>query len=185
MSKKSAYPTKTSMNLFYKPDRTTKPATVALYTLFVLTCLLGLSKLLVYDVWMENQKAQRALASVQDQLNSTMIQLSDYNEVRERYSRYSATEEERALIDRIQVLDLLDAAAGSIAQLNSISISRDTAQVQLSGVTLAQTAEIVRALESSPMVAGTVVNTAATTESAGELVQASILIHLQKEADEG
>ena len=35
MSKKSAYPTKTSMNLFYKPDRTTKPATVALYTLFV------------------------------------------------------------------------------------------------------------------------------------------------------
>lgn len=185
MSKKSAYPTKTSMNLFYKPDRTTKPATVALYTLFVLTCLLGLSKLLVYDVWMENQKAQRALASVQDQLNSTMIQLSDYNEVRERYSRYSATEEERALIDRIKVLDLLDAAAGSIAQLNSISISGDTAQVQLSGVTLAQTAEIVRALENSPMVAGTVVNTAATTESAGELVQASILIHLQKEADEG
>ena len=185
MNKKSAYPTKTSMNLFYKPDRTTKPATVALYTLFVLTCLLGLSKLLVYDLWVENREAQRALASVQDQLNSTMIQLSDYNEVRERYSRYSATDEERALIDRIQVLDLLDTAAGSTARLDSVSISGDAAQVQLSGVTLAQTAEIVRALESSPMVAGTVVNTAATIENAGALVQTSILIHLQKEADEG
>ena len=123
MSKKSAYPTKTSMNLFYKPDRTTKPATVALYTLFVLTCLLGLSKLLVYDVWMENQKAQRALASVQDQLNSTMIQLSDYNEVRERYSLYSATEEEQALIDRMEVLDLLDGALGTQARLDAVAIS--------------------------------------------------------------
>ena len=28
MSRKTAYPIKTSMNLFYKPDRTTKPATV-------------------------------------------------------------------------------------------------------------------------------------------------------------
>ena len=43
--KQSAYPTKTSMNLFYKPDRTTKPATAALYVLFVLVCLLGLGKL--------------------------------------------------------------------------------------------------------------------------------------------
>lgn len=184
MSKKSAYPVKTSMNLFYKPDRTTKPATVALYVLFALTCLLGLSKLLVYDLWMENQQAQRALASVQEQLNGAMAQLSDYNEVREEYSRYSATEEERALVDRIQVLELLDGAAGT-ARLDSVSISGDAAQVQLSGVTLAQTAEIVRALESSPMVASTVVNTAATTQDAGALVQASILIHLQKEADEG
>ena len=52
MSKrKAAYPAKRSMNLFYKPDRTTKPATIALYVLFVLVCLLGLGKFLVYDVW--------------------------------------------------------------------------------------------------------------------------------------
>lgn len=45
MSKRNAaYPAKRSMNLFYKPDRTTKPATIALYVLFVLVCLLGLGK---------------------------------------------------------------------------------------------------------------------------------------------
>lgn len=185
MSRKSAYPTKTSMNLFYKPDRTTKPATVALYVLFVATCLLGLSKLLVYDLWAENQEAQKTLIAVQDQLNGTMIQLADYSQVRERYSRYSATEEERALIDRMEVLDLLDEAVGGTAQLDHVSISGDMAQVQFSGVTLAQTAQIVRVLESSPIVAGTVVNTASTTENAGALVQTSIQIQLQKEADEG
>ena len=46
-------PTKRTMNLYFKPDRTTRPATVALYVLFVLVVLLGLSKVLVYDLWME------------------------------------------------------------------------------------------------------------------------------------
>ena len=46
-------PTKGTMNLYYKPDRTTKPATIALYVLFALTVLLGLSKVLVYDLWVQ------------------------------------------------------------------------------------------------------------------------------------
>jgi len=115
-----------------------------------------------------------------------MVELTDYNEVRERYSRYSATEEERALIDRMDVLALLDGAVGATAKLDAISINGDTAQIQFSGVTLAQTADIVSALEASPIVAGTVVNTASTTEleAANGLVQANVLIQLQKEVAE-
>ena len=180
--KKAAYPTKTSMNLFYKPDRTTKPATVALYVLFALVCLLGLSKLLVYDLWLEHQQARQGLAAVQEQLSGAMAQLADYDEVRERYSRYSATDEERFLLDRLEVLDLLDQAAGG-AELNVVAVSGNQVQVQFSSVTLAQTAEIVNRLEASPLVAGTVVNTASTTENAGTLAQTSIMIQLQKEEE--
>lgn len=184
MRGKSTYPVKTTMNLFYKPDRTTRPATAALYVLFALTCLLGLSKLLVYDLWMDSQEAQRGLAAVQEQLGETMSRLSDFDEVKERYSRYSATGEERALVDRMEVLQLLDEAVSGVAQLDSVAVSGDIAQVQFSGVNLAQTAQIVHALESSPIVAGTVVNTAATTENAGALVQTSIMIQLVKEGME-
>ena len=183
--KQSAYPTKTSMNLFYKPDRTTKPATAALYVLFVMVCLLGLGKLLVYDLWAENREAQRGLAAAEEQLTGTMARLADYNEVRERYSRYSATDEERALVDRVEVLDMLEEAVGGIARLDSVSISGDAAQVQFSGANLAETAQIVRVLESFPIVAGTVVNTASTMETAGAQVQTSIMIQLQKEVEEG
>jgi len=56
--RKTGYPVKRSMNLYYKPDRTTKPATVALYVLFALVCLLGLGKFLVYDIWVETREAQ-------------------------------------------------------------------------------------------------------------------------------
>lgn len=184
MKRKAAWPTKTSMNLYYKPDRTTKPSTIALYVLFALVVLLGLSKFLVYDVWMEKQAAEEGLASAQAELNGTLARLTDYSEVQQRYFRYAATDEERKLVDRMEVLAMLRAAAGSAA-LDSIAISGSRVQVQLSNVTLAQTAEIVDRLEASPMVAGTVVNTAATTRDEGDLVQANIVIQLQKEAKEG
>lgn len=179
--KKETYPSKRSMNLFYKPDRTTKPATIALYVLFALTVILGLSKVLVYDLWMEVQRAEQGLAAVEEQLSGTMAELSDFNEVLERYHRFAATEEEQALIDRMEVLALLDSAIGAQADMNSISISGEMVDVQFSGVTLAQTAEIVRALEASPIVARTVVSTASTTDNDGALVLASVHIQLQKE----
>lgn len=179
--RKADYPVKRSMNLYYKPDRTTKPATAALYILFALTCLLGLAKVMVYDLWAETREAEQIAATEQARMEGVMLELADYGEVRERYSLYSATEEEQATIDRMEVLALLDGALGSRAEMNTVSIGGDTVQLQFSGVTLAETAQIVRTLESSPIVASTRVNTASTTEGAGALVQASVLIQLQKE----
>ena len=80
---------------------------------------------------------------------------------------------------------MLEEAVGGIARLDSVSISGDAAQVQFSGANLAETAQIVRVLESFPIVAGTVVNTASTMETAGAQVQTSIMIQLQKEVEEG
>lgn len=176
-------PTKRTMNLYFKPDRTTKPATVALYVLFVLVVLVGLSKVLVYDVWVKVDGARTSLAAAQGRLDAVMGELSDYGEVKERYQRYSATDEERELIDRMEVLALLDSAVGSTGELSSVAVSGKTVQVQFKQVTLAQTAEIVRHLEESPIVEGTTVNTAVTTLEDGDQVSASILILLQKEVE--
>ena len=180
--RKADLPVKRTMNLYYKPDRTTKPATVALYVLFALTCLLGLGKLLVYDLWAETRSLEQARDRERIRLESVMAELADYGQIRERYSVYSATEEEQALIDRMAVLDLLDGALEGLAQLDTVSISGDAVQLQFSGVTLAQTAQIVRTLEGSPLVSSIRVNTASTTEGAGAAVQASLFIQLQKEA---
>ena len=74
--------------------------------------------------------------------------------------------------------------------MDAVSIGGSTVQLQFSGVTLAQTARIVSALEASPIVAYTMVNTAATTQSEGAPaddsapVQASVLIQLQKEVSQ-
>lgn len=179
---------KRSMNLFYKPDRTTKPATIALYALFALVCLLGLCKVLIYDLWAETSEARRALAAAEREREEVMLQLADYREVKETYNRYAATEEELDLIDRIEILALLDSAVGATARINSVAISGDTVQLQFSGVTLAEAARIVRKLEESPLVASTIVSTAATTrqgtagaDADSAIVQANVFIQLQKE----
>lgn len=188
--KKKAYRLKSSMNLFYKPDRTTKPATVALYVLFVLVCLLGLGKLLIYDLWVEVEEARRTLAVEEERLNDVMLQLADYDEVKERYCRYAATDEERALIDRMEILSLLDKTVGVTASMEIISVTGDTVQLEFSGVTLAETAQIVKRLEESPLVASTTVSTASTTQEEGSAVDYSapvktnMTILLQKEVEE-
>ena len=181
--KKANYPSKTSMNLLYKPDTTTKSSTTALYVLFALVVLLALAKFLGYDLWEEKWEAEQRMIAARDELSITMLQLADYNEVRERYIRYFPTEEEEALVDRMEVLAMLEDTMAGNAELNSISITGSRVQIQLSNVTLAETAGIVNRLEASPLVAGTVVNTASTTDQDGDLVRANIVVQLQKEAD--
>lgn len=183
MNRRETYPTKTTMNLYYKPDRTTKPSTIALYALFAAVVLLALAKYLVYDVLQENRAAKRSLASAQNELNDVLAQLTDYDEVQERYFRYAATDEERALVDRMDVLAMLNSTVG-IAKIDSITINGSRCQIQISDVTLAQTATIVSNLESSQLVSSVVVNTAASTGSDTDLTRSSIVIQLQKEVDE-
>ena len=186
MKRKAAYPTKTSMNLFYKPDRTTKPSTIALYVLFVIVLLMGLSKWLVYDLWMEKVEAEKELAAEQNRLNSVLAQLTDYDDVQLRYIRYTATDEEKKIVDRLDVLAMLEEIIGD-AGMYTISISGDRVTTQLANVTLAQVATLINRLEASPIVSGTRVSTASTTGADGvdgDVVQASLTVFLQKEAAE-
>lgn len=181
-------PVKQTMNLYYKVDRTTKPATAALYILFIMVVLLGLSKVLIYDLWVKVQNAREASAIVQMHLSDALAGIADYDEVKKEYQRYSVTDEERAQIDRMEIITLLDQNIGAFAQMRSYAVSGMTVHVQIDQVTLAETAEIVRLLEASPIVSRTTVNTASTVGEDGErdLVSASILIELTKEvkADE-
>lgn len=169
--RKADYPDKRTMNLFYKPDRTTKPATIMLYVLFVLACLVGFAKFMVLDVLVDTIQAQAALAAEEKRLEDMMEELADFDEVQERYSRYSATEEEETLIDRMDILALLDSAVGNKTSIESISVNGNTVQIQFVGADLAQTAEIVKTLEASPIVASIMVNTAVTTDQAGSAAE--------------
>lgn len=176
-------PVKRTMNLYFKADRTTKPATIALYVIFISVVMLGLLKILVYDLWMQVEDARTALSVAQGHLAAAMAELSDYADVKQQYQRYAATDEERAQIGRMEIVDLLDREVGSLAQMREYAVNGMQVQIRIDKVTLAQTAEIVRRLEASPIVGRTTVNTAATTDGGqeAEMVSANILIELQKE----
>jgi hypothetical protein len=108
-------------------------------------------------------------------------QLADYDEISWQYSLYSATEEESAQVDRMEVLDLLDKTVRAEAEIESVTVEGTQVLVQFSTKDLQQTARLVQQLESSPIVAHTTVNSAFTTERGQTAVSTSILMDLQKE----
>lgn len=175
--KKAVYPTKKTMNLYYKEDLSTKSATAALYILFLCVVLLALAKLLIFDVMVELNDKRDQLDQSQRELASYEEQLADYDKVLLEYERYAATPDE-AVTDRMKLLNLIDKTVRSTAKVDSIEINGEEMLLQFSGVTLKQTARIVQALEESPLVSSTQVNTAATTEGGRDVVRANVLIQL-------
>lgn len=182
--KKISYPEKKSMNLYYKPDRTTVPATISLYVLFALTLMLAFGKFMIYDYIVKLQETQEQLDQVLAEKSVYDKKLERYDEVQQRYRLYSKTDDELKQTDRMEVLELLDTAVRPEAEIESISVSQGFVTVKFSGVTLKKTAEIVKKLEESEIVARTTVDTASTTESSDNQVTANILIALQKENEQ-
>jgi hypothetical protein len=179
------YPTKDWMNLYVRKDRRTGTTKKTLAGLLILAVLLILCKAGIYDVMAQARDLRQEYGDNVKQLEAYEEQLADYDDVLQQYSRYAATAEEEAQEDRMEILQLVDRAVGSTAQVERISIAGGQVLVQFSGVTLQQSAEIVRKLENSDLVADTTVDTAFTTESKSSTVRANILIDLVKQPTEG
>jgi hypothetical protein len=182
--KKETFPTKRHMNLYHQPEKSTRRATAALYVLFAVVVAVALGKFLFFDLWSQVHTLEETQASAQQQLAECEAQLTDYDDVALRYSLYSATPEEEAQTDRMDVLALLDAAVRPTANIESVSVGGGQVLVQFSGVSLRQTAQIVQQLEGSDLVAGTNVDTAFTTQDGASVVKANLLLDLAKEASQ-
>ena len=86
-------PTKKDLNLFYKVDKALKPLTVILYSMFSVLCLLCFVKFFIYDIWIEDLNAKTVLADTEVELLALQRQIVNYNDIREEYQRYAATDE--------------------------------------------------------------------------------------------
>lgn len=175
--KRRTYPTKTTMNLYFRENRGTKPATILLYVLFVLVLLLAAGKFLVLDRVLAVDALEDEAVRMESQTASVMARLGEYPAVLEEYTRLAPTERERALTDRMDVLDLIDEVIRPAAHISQVTIQDQQVLVEFSGVTLVETAEIVSRLEASPLVARTTVDTAASEEDRAT-VDVDMLIEL-------
>ena len=175
--KRRTYPTKTTMNLYFRENRGTKPATILLYVLFVLVLLLAAGKFLVLDRVLAVDALEDEAVRMESQTASVMARLGEYPAVLEEYTRLAPTERERALTDRMDVLDLIDEVIRPAAHISQVTIQDQQVLVEFSGVTLVETADIVSRLEASPLVARTTGDTAASEEDRAT-VDVDMLIEL-------
>lgn len=165
--KKDTYPTKSSINLYYKEDKTTRPSTIALYVLFFAVVLLAAGKLFVFDIMMELEGAKAQLAQNQSYLEKQMEYLADYNEVSSKYSRYTysyLTEDER-ICDRIAVLNMLEETVFEKAYIDSFVITGNVVSLSFKGLNLQEAAALASQLQGYEIVEKVEVNTASLSTS--------------------
>lgn len=167
--KKTVYPTKRSMNLYFKVDRTTAPATAALYVLFAAAVLLGLGKVMVYDLISQENQLESQVLALEQRTVQQMQQLKNYDQVLEDYIRSIPTQQEEEQADVMELLALIDTTIRPTAQVSQVSIEDNQVVISFSGVTLAQAADLVVQLEQSPLVTNTQVDTASSTDGASQV----------------
>ena len=183
--KKDGYPTKTTINLYYKEDKTTRPSTIALYVLFFAVVLLAAVKLLVFDFMMELNGAKNQLAAKEAYLKEQMAYLADYNDVSSKYSQYSysyLTDDEK-ICSRLQVLDMLEETVFLQAEIDSLVMADNVVSLSLHGINLQEAAALAQKLQGYEIVEKVEVNTASLNGSATDKasMETSMIISLVPE----
>ena len=181
--KKETYPTKKRMNLYFKVDRTTAPATAALYISFVVVVLVALSKVMILDPWLEVRGLEEQARQLEEENAALLLQLKDFSKVQEEYLRIAPTEEEQAQGDILEVLQLIDSVIRPSAQVKQVSVSENKVLLTFSGVTLGESAQLVSLLEQSPLVTGASVDTAVSREEDQGLSEVHVYFEINVEKE--
>ena len=165
-NKKDTYPTKSTINLYYKEDKTTRPSTIALYVLFFAVVALAFCKLFIFDILMEVDAAKAELAKNEAYLETQMKYLANYN-ISSQYSRYSYSylTEEEILCDRMEVLTMLEETVFKQADIETVVVTGDVVSLNFTGLNLEETALLVQEIQGYDIVDKVDVNTASLNSS--------------------
>lgn len=186
---KNKIPSKKVLNLYYKEDKTTRPSTIALYVLFILVVMLAVGKVAVYDKMIELEEVKTQLAQNQAHLDEQMAYLADYKDVSSQYSRYSFSylKSEEKVIDRMEVLDMLEDTVFADSRIESVMITENVVSLSFSGLNLEETALLAKKIEGYEIVDNVAVSTASLNsnkKSEEEVMVTKMVITLVSEETE-
>lgn len=186
---KDRYPEKTSINLVMKEqDGGNWKIQIVMFAIFLV--LLGVFvRVEVIGRLDRVMEASAQYGDLQSQISALQEYNKDYEEIEEAYSHYSnnyLTEEERALQDRLQIFEILEAYVMAYAQVQSMNISDNTVTVVIAKTDLNMVSSIVAMLEAEERVSYVSVSTAQTGEdkkNRNKKVTANLTIELKAGGD--
>ena len=179
--KKDVYPSKKTINLYYKEDKTTRPSTIALYALFFAVVLLAVSKVVIFDRMDELVKVQKQAEELQAHYDKQMEVLKEYKETSSQYSRYSFSylREDEMLCDRLDVWNMLDETVFRHKDVKQFTITEDVVSLHFYERNLAESADIVELIKKYDFVADVDVTVATYN---GEYTTYMVITLIDKEA---
>lgn len=179
--RKEHFPTKTVMNLTYKEDKTTGPATVLFYLAIALLVVLVVGKFGVLDIVQEVSSLEQHIADMDSQVQTMMAATENYNAVKGEYNRYTQgyLQDGEKPLDRLVLLDMLEETVFAKSNMESTSIVDDCIFINYTGLNLEETSALVKELEEYKWVKDVTVQSASLSSndrSGIETISTSMMI---------
>lgn len=185
---KESIPSKTTLNLYYREDKTSKIIMASIYTLFGLFLLLVGVKFGIYDMYMRCKELETQIEERQLYADNLEVALEDYQKVKAEYNRYTQSylTEEELLQDRIELLNMLEKTVFEKATFLTTSILEDTIFISYRDLNLDETSELVFLVEEYECVKNVDVQTASLTVNyvtGAQTLMTSMIIELNDITD--
>ena len=183
---KAGYPNKQYINILDGMKSDDNRTLEILIFIIFLIALAAFTKFGVIDKISEASAAEAAYNEVQRQITELKEQNADYDKVKKDYSHYGLgylDDTEILLVDREDVLDLLDKYVLKNADIKTVNVTDNTVTLTVEKTRLNAISSIVKELEADPDVAFVTVNVAGTdrdvnTGSGNKQVTATMYIEL-------
>ncbi|MGN0721334.1 MAG: hypothetical protein ACI4LZ_05170 [Anaerovoracaceae bacterium] len=183
---KAGYPNKQYINILDGMKSDDNRTLEILIFIIFLIALAAFTKFGVIDKISEASAAEAAYNEVQRQITELKEQNADYDKVKKDYSHYGLgylDDTEILLVDREDVLDLLDKYVLKNADIKTLNVTDNTVTLTVEKTRLNAISSIVKELEADPDVAFVTVNVAGTdrdvnTGSGNKQVTATMYIEL-------
>lgn len=179
--RKEHFPTKTGMNLFYKVDKATGPATIMFYVVIALVVIFIVGKVGVFDLLRDVSSLEQQISGMEAQVQAMVDAAKDYKKIQGEYNRYTKgyLQEGETPIDRLILLDMLEETVFAKSNLESASIVDDSIFISYTGLNLEETSALVKELEEYQWVKEVTIQNASLTmdqRSGVEIISTSMII---------
>lgn len=176
---------KKTMNLAFHESSVNVKKLIPLILVIVIAAL-AFVKFGILDQTAKKVAALNEVSAKQSQLAAINVKLSGYDELEQLYGRYSygwMTEAESGLVDRMEVITILEKIIDKSAVIEDFAINYNILNVNISGLSLDQTSTLVKELEADPQVTSASVYTA-KSEDADLNAEVAMTIILEKEVEQ-
>ena len=176
---------KKTMNLAFHESSVNVKKLIPLILVIVIAAL-AFVKFGILDQTAKKVAALNEVSAKQSQLAAINVKLAGYDELEQLYGRYSygwMTEAESGLVDRMEVITILEKIIDKSAVIEDFAINYNILNVNISGLSLDQTSTLVKELEADPQVTSASVYTA-KSEDADLNAEVAMTIILEKEVEQ-
>jgi len=150
----SRVPIKKTMN-FVQNDRNLSLKKVALFFMILLVLSALFLKLAVLEPLARKNAAETELLARQAQLESLNRTLESYEQIKAEYGRYSdgwLTESDIRLVDRLDILNLVEEEIAPGASIENLAVNHNVLTLNIAGISLEEAGTLVQQLENHPIV---------------------------------